>query len=166
MRVVHPFFVPGSAAMASARRPVATSARLTGPPSPAVSRANAPLGSLAGRALASRFHAWPGASGQRYVFSVYPVIVSKAFGGLPDFPDAIGLSVQIDASGKRSRINVFEFGWQDDVFNGDARQVHEALSAGALEWHVHLLAASAQERRAAIDDLRDSAPDAQNRQLF
>jgi hypothetical protein len=116
---------------------------------------NAPLDCLAGRSLAARFHAWRGNSGTRYVCSVFPVESDDRLGGLPEFDDAVVLAVGLIAPGQPRRIDVFEVSWWRGQFAGDLRAVSTALQAGAREWHVHLLAESADARRAMINDLKD-----------
>ncbi|WOJ89329.1 hypothetical protein RZS28_16250 [Methylocapsa polymorpha] len=115
--------------------------------------ANAPLDCLAGGALASRFHAWRGLSGRRYVCSVFPAQRNAWLGGLPEFDAAVAIAVKSDAHGELCRIMVFEPCWRDGQFRGDPDCVSAALSAGVCEWHVHLLAESPEARRVAIDDL-------------
>jgi len=115
--------------------------------------ANAPLDCLAGGALASRFHAWRGLSGRRYICSVFPARRNAWLGGLPEFDDAVTIAVKRDAHGELRRIMVFEPCWSDGRFRGDPDCVNEALSAGGCEWHVHLLAKSPEARRTAIADL-------------
>lgn len=97
--------------------------------------------------LDDRFHFWSGASGRRYVHSVYDLL------DCPEVPAANFLLVKRDASGHRSVLAI-------------GHAVHEAASLnlaeirfraarlGANEVHVHLLAPSAQERRIVELDLR------------
>lgn len=118
-----------------------------------VPAANAPLDCLAGGALASRFHAWRGLSGRRYVCSVFPARRNLSWGGMPEFDDAVVLAVAADAWGARRRIAVFEFHSRRGRFCGDPDRVGAALEAGASEWHVHLLAERPWTRRAVIADL-------------
>jgi hypothetical protein len=115
--------------------------------------ADQPLDCLAGGALAARFHAWRGLSGRRYVCSVFPARRGASLGGLPEFDDAVVIAVDAKRSSERRRIAVFELRWRRGRFCGDLDRVKAALEAGVREWHVHLLAESAQARRAAIADL-------------
>lgn len=115
--------------------------------------ANGPLDCLAGAALASRFHAWRGGSGRRYVCSVFPVQSDAELRGLPEFDAAVALAVALDGDGQRSRVAVFQVYWSDGQFEGDAKFVNEALAAGTCEWHIHLLAETEPARQAMIDDL-------------
>jgi hypothetical protein len=117
------------------------------------SGANAPLVCLAGGALASRFHAWRGESGRRYVCSVFPARSEAVLGGMPEFDAAVAIAVRIDAAGRRSRLAVFELSWRNGRFQGDVERLEKTLAAGICEWHIHLLAESQQARRLAIADL-------------
>jgi hypothetical protein len=119
---------------------------------PADAPSNTGLASLAGGDLAARFHAWRGRSGRRYICSVFPVDHRAADAGLPEFAEAIVIAVGQDIGGER-RIVAFlqcEYG-----ANALARQafVAAAIKAGARQWHVHLLTADPQKRRAAIEDI-------------
>lgn len=89
--------------------------------------------------LATRFQAWRGRSGRRYVVSVH------ALPGLPEFSEAVLLAVALDGNGGLSLLGV--------------RTSEQGLSewpalAEADEVHVHLLARSAAERDEAAADLR------------
>jgi hypothetical protein len=120
-------------------------------------KANAPLGCLSGGALASRFHAWHGHSGQRYVCSVYPADRKDMAFGLPDLGDAaVVIGVGFDGRGERFRAAIFEACWRDGRLVRGVEALGAALAAGALEWHVHLLAEGGDARRAIIDDLERS----------
>lgn len=114
---------------------------------------DAPLGCLAGAPLAARFHSWRGASGRRYVCSIFPVRADAELGGLPDFDDAIALAVSSDGRGRRRRLAVIDLVRSEGRFAGDRRAAREALGAGASEWHVHLLAGDGDARRMAIKDI-------------
>jgi hypothetical protein len=116
-------------------------------------KANAPLGCLSGGALASRFHAWHGGSGERYVFTVYPVDHRDLSAGLPDLDNAVVIAVAFDGRGERVRVAIFEAGWGDGRRVRGGGAIDAALAAGAREWHVHLLAASSEARRSVIRDL-------------
>lgn len=126
------------------------------PPRPAPVGARnreAPLGCLAGAPLATRFHSWRGASGRRYICSVFPVRDDAELGGLPEFDGAVALAVSRDDRGRRRKVAVLDLFWRDGQFGGDVRAAGEALDAGACEWHVHLLAEDGEARRAAIVDI-------------
>jgi hypothetical protein len=113
---------------------------------------NAPLESLAGGSLASRFHAWRGASGRRYICSVFPADPGAPDGGLPDFADAIAIAVTCDRDGNRGCISLLLC---DAALDPAEREgfVAAGLAEGAVEWHIHLLTVDAQQRRAAAQDI-------------
>ncbi|MGO9673093.1 MAG: hypothetical protein ACLPSF_02810 [Methylocella sp.] len=114
---------------------------------------DAPLDCLAGAAFARHFHSWRGASGKRYICSVFPIRDDAELGGLPEFDQAIALAVSCDGQGRRQKIAVLDLSWRDGRFAGDLRSAGEAISAGASEWHIHLLAGEGDARRAAIADI-------------
>jgi len=118
---------------------------------------NAPLESLAGGALAARFHAWRGASGRRYVFSVFPANCDEPDAGLPDFADSIAIAAAIDRSGGRRLVALCrcESGSNLEI---RAAFIGKALAAGAVEWHVHLLATEPELRRAVLSDIERAQP--------
>ena len=106
-------------------------------------RATAPLMALAGHALSERFHCWRGASGRRYVATVF------AGAAPPDaFSGALVLAVQRLPCGARALVEMADSG------DGFAAFAARSRSRGANEWHVHLLAATPAERAMAMRDLR------------
>lgn len=113
---------------------------------------NASLASLAGGELSERFHAWRGRSGRRYICSVFPVEAQDAAGGLPDFAEAIVIAVRTDAAGHR---RVVGFCQSEHGAGPVARHafVMASVAAGAQHWHIHLLTADPEKRRAAIEDI-------------
>lgn len=127
-----------------------------GPPTrPAATVANAPLECLAGGALAARFHAWKGRSGERYICSVFPVQPHDERGGLPEFDEAVVIGVSRDASGRRRMLGVFESGGGKDPMIADVSGLFTSLKAFACEWHIHLLAQNPGDRQRVIEDLKD-----------
>lgn len=114
---------------------------------------NAPLESLAGSALAARFHAWHGRSGRRYVCSVFPIKLAEPDFGLPDFGEGVVIAAAIKGDGTRALLSIwhYEAGAKPSVRNSFIAQ---ALAAGAAEWHVHLLAAGGVQRRGLVADIR------------
>lgn len=104
------------------------------------------LAALAGTRFSSRFFAWAGLSGRRYVFSVYPAPTC------PAYCDAVMLAALRDGSGRRRVVSVRDTGaFPESVV---ARAVHELREFGSgLELHLHLLACSPEEREATIADL-------------
>lgn len=117
---------------------------------------NAPLASLAGGDLATRFHAWRGTSGRRYICSVFPIDAGDPEAGLPDLGEAIVMAVSRDGEGRRQRIALFI---SEPASDATTRRnfIAEALAGGAAEWHVHLLAKDAAQRQAAANDI-ESCP--------
>jgi hypothetical protein len=100
--------------------------------------------------LASRFCAWAGSSGRSYVFSTYTAAAC------PPFCDAILIVAQRDARGLRTLVTAFDTGpFPEPVLERAVNNL--AGYAGALEFHVHLLAQSASERRAIIEDIAPAA---------
>jgi hypothetical protein len=114
---------------------------------------NSPLNVSGGAAWAEHFHVWRGQSKKRYICSVFPVLPQERLGGLPEFSNGICISAIFDGVKGRSRVNMFEFAWHDGVFLGDKRLVEAALAGGAREWHIHLLAVSARDKYALLEDL-------------
>jgi hypothetical protein len=113
---------------------------------------NTSLASLAGGELSERFHAWRGRSGRRYICSVFPVDPRDSTGGLPDFAEAIVIAVRLDAAGAR---RVVGFCQSEHGAGPVARHafVTASVAGGAQHWHVHLLTADPDKRRAAIEDI-------------
>lgn len=106
--------------------------------------------------LTDRFHFWSGASGQRYVHTVYELI------DCPEVPAANFLLVHRDSAGRRIVLAIGHATHSAGSMNlAEIRQRGARL--GANEVHIHLLAPSAQQRRMIELDLRagkiDSQPD-------
>ncbi len=93
------------------------------------------------------FHFWSGASGRRYVHTVYDLIEC------PEVPAANFLLVHRDAAGRRSVLAIGHLTHQAATLNL-AEIRHRGARLGANEVHVHLLAPSAEERRVVELDLR------------
>jgi hypothetical protein len=93
---------------------------------------------------ASRFTAWRGRSGRRYVASSF----MAADDGALSFPDSVLIAVD---AGRRI-VGVREAGpWGLEA--AVSRWRDEAMGAGAVEIHVHLIAATPEDRRRAVADL-------------
>ncbi len=102
-----------------------------------------PLRSLA-TCHTSRFTAWRGRSGRRYVASSFKVSDSDAL----SFADSVLIAVGPD----RGIISVRDAGpWGLEA--AVARWRDEVVAAGAREIHVHLIAATPDDRRKAVADL-------------
>ena len=63
--------------------------------------ADAALACLAGKALAARFSAWRGASGRRYICTIYPFDRAAPQNGLPPYTDMVVLAVRHDPADGR-----------------------------------------------------------------
>ena len=109
-------------------------------------RGGSALAALAGMPISSQFCSWRGRSGRRYVFSVYPA------SECPPFCGAILLAAVREAKGRRRVLSVRETGAFPEP--AVARAQNELKVFGrAAELHLHLLAASPEERAAALADL-------------
>ncbi len=107
--------------------------------------------STAQTSIASRFHCWLGASGRRYIVSVFPVEGGTSECGLPDFDGCIVIPVRRRGA---ARLPLFV---RQVEHHGDVRSLRAAgLAGGAEEWHVHLLVEDGAMRKAAVDDLRQA----------
>ncbi|WP_333794714.1 hypothetical protein [Hyphomicrobium sp.] len=94
-----------------------------------------------------RFQFWSGASGRRYVHTVYDLL------DCPEIPAANFLLVRRDGSGDRSVLAIGHLKHKAASLNL-AEIRHRAARLGANEVHVHLLALSAHERCMVELDLR------------
>ncbi len=129
-----------------------------GSPATPSDRPGRSFAALSHMAFSSRYASWKGVSGKSYVFTVY------SWPDCPAFCDAIVLAVSRNARGERRILSAFDTGpFPEPVL---ARAQSDLVRRGrTLEFHVHLLAREASERRAALADLeagpaRFVAPDA------
>ena len=97
-------------------------------------------------AFAQAFHYWRGASGRRYLHSVYSLI------GCPALPRANYILVRRDGDGTRSAL-VFGQTRDNNVTLNLAHLRHEGAKCGANEVHIHLLAEGADARASVEADL-------------
>jgi hypothetical protein len=104
---------------------------------------SAPLQALAEGALSARFRSWRGASGNRYVFSVYDRRSCPVYG------DAVLVVASALADGDRKILLIADTGCFPDMVVANAA----AKFGDAPEFHVHLLANSPEARRALIADI-------------
>ena len=97
-------------------------------------------------AFAQAFHYWRGASGRRYLHSVYSLI------GCPALPRANYILVRRYEDGTRSAL---AFGQTRDstATLNLAHLRHEGAKCGANEVHIHLLAEGADARASVEADL-------------
>ena len=116
---------------------------------------NQPLVGLVGSDLSRRFLHWRGASGRRYLFSIFPVHRARSIDEASRFHDAVVLAVVRDAVGERRILVADETGPLPDLFYTSAR-LRDAVAAGANEIHVHLLAEGAAGRAALLRDIEDA----------
>jgi hypothetical protein len=110
-----------------------------------------PLAALIGEGLSPRFCSWRGASGRRYIVSVYDA------NACPAYCDAVLIAAAVGADGRRRALAFADTGAFPEPLLARALK---ALSnvAERMEFHLHLLAASPAERSAALDDLQAAAP--------
>ena len=117
------------------------------------------IGPAAGRFASLRTHdlrdgffAWHGASGRRYVASVFTFDACAAGAGLPAFEAFVLIPVVREGGrAKAQAVVVVEWG------SSRLRAIAEAIAGGVHEWHVHLLGASRAERERIAADLRVGA---------
>ena len=96
--------------------------------------------------FAQAFHYWRGASGQRYLHSVYSLI------GCPALPQANYILVRRHEDGTRTPIAFGET--KDDAISLNLAHLrHKGAKLGANEVHIHLLAETAVDRARVEDDL-------------
>ena len=110
------------------------------------------LAGLAGSSVADRFRAWRGASGRRYVFSVFRLDrggVSEAF---PDVESAVVIAAQRGDGAERRLLWVRQTGPDARAFLIGS-DVAALAARGGCELHLHFLAGSPAERDAIVADL-------------
>ncbi len=98
-----------------------------------------------------RFWYWFGASGERYIHSVY------GLAGAPLLPGAVYVAARRPGSGQPedSEREALACGVLPAVLDGSVDELLAALGrAGAEELHLHMLAADPREAAAICDDLR------------
>jgi hypothetical protein len=94
-----------------------------------------------------RFHFWCGASGQRYVHTIYPLV------DCPALPASNYILVKREASGKRTVLSIGRVANSAPSLNlAELRQ--RGAELGANEVHVHLLAGTAKQAKLVEFDLR------------
>lgn len=112
--------------------------------------ASAPLAALSGSALARRFWTWNGASGRRYICSVF------SRDECPAFAEAIVIAVRNEIGGARRIVFICASGPR---LRGDGTGlwygsgIAEFDGFAVDELHIHLLCDSATRRCAAMEDL-------------
>jgi hypothetical protein len=107
---------------------------------------SAPLSFLAGERLGARYRFWRGASGRRFMFSVY------ASDACPAYDRAVLVGAAVEPDGARRILFIADTGaFPEPVL--DRARAALAKARSKVELHVHLLAESPRERMAVIDDL-------------
>lgn len=92
------------------------------------------------------FHYWRGASGRRYLHSVYTLV------GCPALPQANYILVRRHEDGTREAL-AFGDTKEDAISLNLAHLRHEGAKIGANEVHIHLLADTAHDRALVEADL-------------
>ncbi|XSG81960.1 MAG: hypothetical protein ACPW61_12940 [Methyloligella sp. ZOD6] len=111
-----------------------------------VGPADEPALVCAEEAFRQAFHYWRGASGRRYLHSVYSLI------GCPALPQANYILVRRDEDGSRTPLAIGETTGDASSLNLAALR-HQGAKLGANEVHIHLLAETDAERADVCDDL-------------
>jgi hypothetical protein len=106
-----------------------------------------PLACLDRTGMENWLRSWRGASGRRYICSVYAIGEPPVF----DFERAIVAAVRKGEDGG-SILFVFQPGPEAES-EGFRHWTEQARRQGADEWHVHLLAGTPEERELALSDL-------------
>jgi hypothetical protein len=97
--------------------------------------------------IAQRFHFWSGASGRRYVHTIYSLVEC------PAIPSGNYILVHRDAKGERFVLAIGRVGNTAASLNlAEIRR--RGAELGANEVHVHLLATNAKQSRLIETDLR------------
>lgn len=107
---------------------------------------DAPFAALDAEILNGRFRAWAGASGRRYIFSVYDPEQCPAY----CYGILIGTATTFDG-----HCRVFYFADTGALPEQTMRRAREAADAmaGKVEFHVHLLTQTDQERAGVAADI-------------
>lgn len=97
--------------------------------------------------FAQAFHYWRGASGRRYLHTVYSLI------GCPALPQANYILVRRHADGSRSPLQIGQT--RDDAVTLNLAHLrHVGAKLGANEVHIHLLAEAPEHRSQVETDLK------------
>jgi hypothetical protein len=99
------------------------------------------------REIHGRFHFWRGASGKRYVHTVFSLIEC------PRLPEATYILARREPDGRRRLLRIGQLTSDSPSLNlAEIRQ--RGATLGANEVHVHLLADAPEQRRVVELDLR------------
>lgn len=94
-----------------------------------------------------RFHFWCGASGQRYVHTIYALV------DCPALPQSNYILIKREAGGKRTVLSIGRVSHEAHSLNlAEIRQ--RGAEFGANEVHIHLLAGSVKQSKLVEFDLR------------
>ena len=113
----------------------------------AAAKACSPLEGVLQEPAVQQFQFWAGASGHRYVHSVFSLIEC------PEVPEAVYLLVRCDNNGRRTVLKVGRVEHEAESLNL-AEIRHRGAKLGANQVHLHLLAKDEGERRMIERDLR------------
>jgi hypothetical protein len=102
-------------------------------------------------ALTDRFHFWSGASGRRYVHTIYNLVEC------PALPQGNYILVHRDGRGQRTVLSVGRLTHDADSLNL-AEIRHQGSRLGANEVHVHLLAGGTKQAKLVEHDLKSRQP--------
>jgi hypothetical protein len=101
--------------------------------------------------LTERFHFWSGASGRRYVHTIYSLV------DCPALPQGNYILAYRDERGQRTVLAVGRLTHEATTLNL-AEIRHQGSMLGANEVHVHLLAGTAKQSKLIENDLRTCQP--------
>jgi hypothetical protein len=110
-----------------------------------------PLACLDRTGMEDFLRSWRGASGRRYICSVYAIGAQPVF----DFERAVVAAVRREDDGAKI-LFAFQPGPEAER-DGLRHWTEQARREGADEWHVHLLAGSPEARESALRDLACAA---------
>jgi hypothetical protein len=110
-----------------------------------------PLAALSDDVLSPRFCSWRGASGRRYIVSVYDARAC------PAYCDAVLIAAAVGADGRRRALTLLDTGiFPESVVARATKSLSNFPER--VEFHLHLLASSSAERQAVLEDLSAAAP--------
>jgi hypothetical protein len=102
--------------------------------------------------LTERFHFWSGASGRRYVHTIYSLVEC------PALPQGNYVLVHRDSRGSRTVLSVGRLTHDASTLNL-AELRHQGSMLGANEVHVHLLAGTSKQSKLVEHDLKSCQAD-------
>ena len=104
------------------------------------------LRALEDEGFSDRFRSWRGASGRTYIFSVFDST------SCPAYCQAVIIAAYVDTSRRRIALGFADTGSFPEPKLAQLRRAHQT-DERRLEFHVHLLASTAEERRAVMGDI-------------